>query len=40
VAPVLLLANEVPADPEGAATIVQSAGFTLELDDGNLAVIV
>jgi cytoplasmic iron level regulating protein YaaA (DUF328/UPF0246 family) len=39
VARALLLAKKAPADPEGAAAIAESAGFTVELDDGKLAVI-
>jgi uncharacterized protein len=38
VARALLLAEKVPADPAGAAAIAESAGFTVELEDGNLAV--
>lgn len=40
VARALLQAKKPPADPEGAATIAESAGFTVELNDGNLDVIV
>jgi uncharacterized protein len=40
VARTLLQVNEAPCDPEGAAAIAESAGFTVELNDGNLAVIV
>lgn len=39
VARALLAAKKPPADPEGAATIAQSAGFAVELNDGNLDVI-
>ncbi len=40
VARVLLEARKPPADPEGAAAIAKSAGFTVELSDGSLDVIV
>lgn len=40
VARALLEAKKPPADPEGAATIAKSAGFAVELGDGNLDVIV
>jgi uncharacterized protein len=40
VARVLLEAKRAPADPEGAAEMVESAGLTVELNDGNLDVIV
>lgn len=40
VARALLVAKKVPTDPEGAAAIVEAAGFTVELNDGNLDVIV
>jgi cytoplasmic iron level regulating protein YaaA (DUF328/UPF0246 family) len=40
VARVLLQAKTAPADPEGAAAIASEAGFTVELNDGNLDVIV
>jgi cytoplasmic iron level regulating protein YaaA (DUF328/UPF0246 family) len=40
VARALLLAKKPPADPEAAAVIVESAGFTVELNDGSLDVIV
>jgi cytoplasmic iron level regulating protein YaaA (DUF328/UPF0246 family) len=40
VARALLEAKKAPADPEGAAAIAESAGFTVELSDGNLDVIV
>jgi uncharacterized protein len=40
VAKVLLEAKKAPADPEGAATIAESTGFTVELSDGSLDVIV
>jgi uncharacterized protein len=40
VARVLLEAKKPPGDPEGAAAIVEAAGFTVELNDGNLDVIV
>lgn len=36
----LLRAKKAPADPEAAAEIAGSAGFTVELNDGNLDVIV
>lgn len=36
----LLNAKKMPADPEGAAAIAESAGFTVELSDGSLDVIV
>jgi cytoplasmic iron level regulating protein YaaA (DUF328/UPF0246 family) len=40
VARVLLLAKNTPSDPEGAAAIAEAAGFTAELCDGSLDVIV
>lgn len=40
VARVLLEAKKAPSDPEGAAAIVEAAGFTVELSDGSLDVIV
>lgn len=40
VARALLQAKQAPADPESAATIAESAGFTVELGDGSLDVIV
>jgi len=40
VARVLLEAKRAPADPEGAVEIVKSVGLTVELNDGNLDVIV
>jgi cytoplasmic iron level regulating protein YaaA (DUF328/UPF0246 family) len=40
VARALLEAKKPPADPEGAAAIAESAGFTVELNDGSLDVIV
>jgi uncharacterized protein len=40
VAKALLLAKKPPEDPEGAATIAESAGFMVELTPGNLDVIV
>jgi len=40
VARVLLTAKKAPADPESAAAIVEAAGFTVELSDGSLDVIV
>lgn len=40
VAKVLLTAKKPPADPEGAASIAESAGFKVELSDGYLDVIV
>jgi len=40
VARALLVAKKVPADPEGAAALAESAGFAVELNDGNLDVIV
>jgi cytoplasmic iron level regulating protein YaaA (DUF328/UPF0246 family) len=40
VARALLEAQKAPADPEAAAAIAESAGFTVELDDGSLDVIV
>jgi cytoplasmic iron level regulating protein YaaA (DUF328/UPF0246 family) len=40
VARALLEAKEVPADPKGAATITEAAGFTVELNDCSLDVIV
>jgi len=40
VARALLTAKKSPADAEGAAAIAESAGFTVELNDGSLDVIV
>jgi len=40
VARVLLQAKKPPSDPESAAALAKSAGFTVELSDGNLDVIV
>jgi uncharacterized protein len=40
VARALLTAKKAPSDPEGAAAIVEAAGFTVELNDGNLDAIV
>lgn len=40
VARALLEAKKPPADPEAAATLAESAGFTVELSNGNLDVIV
>ncbi len=40
VAKALLRAKKAPADPEGAAEIAEAAGFTVELADGSLDVIV
>jgi cytoplasmic iron level regulating protein YaaA (DUF328/UPF0246 family) len=40
VARALLEAKKAPTDPEDAAAIAEAAGFTVELDDGNLDVIV
>jgi len=40
VARVLLEEKKAPGDPESAAAIVEAAGFTVELSDGNLDVIV
>lgn len=40
VARALLTAKKAPADPEAAAAIAEAAGFTVELADGNLDVIV
>jgi cytoplasmic iron level regulating protein YaaA (DUF328/UPF0246 family) len=40
VARALLVAKRTPADPEAAAGIAEAAGFTVELSDGNLDVIV
>jgi uncharacterized protein len=40
VARVLLTAEKPPSDPESAAAIVEAAGFTVELSDGSLDVIV
>jgi cytoplasmic iron level regulating protein YaaA (DUF328/UPF0246 family) len=40
VARVLLEEKMPPVDPEAAATLAESAGFTIELGDGNLDVIV
>jgi uncharacterized protein len=40
VARALLTARKAPVDPEAAAAITEAAGFTVELSDGNLDVIV
>jgi cytoplasmic iron level regulating protein YaaA (DUF328/UPF0246 family) len=40
VARALLTAKKPPADPESAAAIAEAAGFTVELNEGNLDVIV
>ncbi|HEY5943289.1 MAG TPA: peroxide stress protein YaaA [Solirubrobacterales bacterium] len=40
VARVLLAARKAPTNPEGVAAIAESAGFTVELGDGSLDVIV
>jgi uncharacterized protein len=40
VARVLLEAKKAPGDPEGAAGIAEAAGFTVELSDGHLDVVV
>lgn len=40
VARVLLKAKKAPEDPESAAAIAEAAGFTVELSDGSLDVIV
>ena len=40
VARALLQAKQAPADPEAAASIAESAGFSVELSDGSLDVIV
>jgi len=40
VARALLRAKQAPADPDAAATIAESAGFTVELGDSSLDVIV
>lgn len=40
VAKALLTAKKAPSDPEGAAAIAEGAGFTVELSDGSLDVIV
>jgi uncharacterized protein len=40
VARALLTAKKAPSDPESAAAIAETAGFTVELSDGNLDVIV
>jgi len=40
VARALLQAKKPPSDPEGAVAIAEAAGFTVELNDGNLDVIV
>jgi cytoplasmic iron level regulating protein YaaA (DUF328/UPF0246 family) len=40
VARALLQAKKTPVNPEGAAAIAESAGFAVELNDGNLDVIV
>jgi uncharacterized protein len=40
VAKALLAAEKPPADPKAAAAIAESAGFVVELNDGNLDVIV
>lgn len=36
----LLLAKEPPSDPETAARLAESTGFTVELSDGNIDVII
>lgn len=40
VARALLLAKEVPSDPDEAAAVAEAAGFTVELEDAGLDVIV
>jgi cytoplasmic iron level regulating protein YaaA (DUF328/UPF0246 family) len=40
VARALLTAKKAPSDPEAAAAIAEAAGFTVELSDGSLDVIV
>ncbi|MGN6258264.1 MAG: YaaA family protein [Solirubrobacterales bacterium] len=40
IARALVTAKKPPVDSEGAATIAEGAGFTVELNDGNLDVIV
>lgn len=40
VARALLTAKKAPGDPEGAVAIAEAAGFTVELSDGSLDVIV
>jgi cytoplasmic iron level regulating protein YaaA (DUF328/UPF0246 family) len=40
VARVLLTAKKVPRDPEAAAAVAEASGFTVELSDGSLDVIV
>jgi cytoplasmic iron level regulating protein YaaA (DUF328/UPF0246 family) len=40
VARALLQAKKAPADPKGAAAVAKAAGFTVELNDGGLDVIV
>lgn len=40
VARALLTAKKTPSDPEGAAAIAEAAGFSVELSDGSLDVIV
>jgi uncharacterized protein len=40
VARVLLAARKAPRDPEDAAAVAEAAGFTVELNDGSLDVIV
>jgi len=40
VARALLRAKKAPSDPEGAASLAEAAGLTVELNDGNLDVIV
>lgn len=40
VAKALLKAKKAPSDPEGAAAVAEEAGFTVELSDGHLDVIV
>lgn len=40
VARALLQAKKAPGDPEGAAAIAEAAGMTVELNDGNLDVLV
>lgn len=40
VARALLTAKKAPADPQGAAALAADAGFTVEVNDDNLDVIV
>ncbi|HEX3043101.1 MAG TPA: peroxide stress protein YaaA [Solirubrobacterales bacterium] len=40
VARVLLTAKKAPSDPEGAAAVAEAAGFSVELSDGSLDVMV